>query len=246
MKIEASIMERFVEILNSDESLLNPLLNRHQVYRDMVYHRFFETITNIYPMLTSRLGDQMHELIRAFQSRGAMSVLMSDMAYEFGEFLKEYPIEESLPYLEDLLWLEWGEAELAMSCFDGVKASFEWKKSYRLSPSARIRVLKYPVYRRDFETLGEYPLALYYHFGEDRVYFEEMTPLAYDLLGLLEQSDLQTAVEEIARRYEVDVEDIKEPIEELLGGWCEKNILTDTAQYSFVPSSSDLIWGSVG
>ncbi len=225
MSIEETIMGRFVELIHSDEPLTNPLFNRHQVYRDMVYHRFSETIMNIYPILADKLQDRLPKLIREFQQRGAESVLMSDMAYEFGEFLKKHRIKEELHYLEDLLWLEWSEAELAMNSVEEVKISFDWAKSYRLSPSAYARALKYPVYRGDFETLGEFPLVLYYHFEDERVYFEEITSFAYDLLELFEQSDLHTALEEIARRYEVAVEDIKEPIEELLVKWCEKSIL---------------------
>lgn len=226
MKTETTIMERFIRIIESDEPLINPLHNRYQVYRDMVYHRFYETITNIYPILSHTLGEQLPILIREFQNRGATSILMSDMAYEFGEFLKNHSLHKTLPYLEDVLWLEWTEMELLMGQFESSEVSFTWNGTYTLSYSACLRQLRYPIYRRDFESFGLYPLLLYYDFQEERVYFEEITPLGYDLLILLENQDMKEALSEISRSYGIDQMDLQEPIEHLLKQWCEKKILT--------------------
>lgn len=226
MKVETAVMERFMEIIQGDEPLINPLRNRYQVYRDMVYHRFFETITNIYPILSRQLGERLPEVIREFQQRGAASVLIREMAYEFGEFLRNHPIHEELPYLEDVLWLEWGEMALLLEIFEGDNALFEWNGRYKLSSSVRLRQLRYPIYRGDFESAGAYPLLLNYDFNEDRVYFEEITPLGYDLLILLENKGMEEALNEIALRYRVDQEDLKEPLEQLLKQWCDKKILT--------------------
>lgn len=226
MKVETAVMERFMEIIQGDEPLINPLRNRYQVYRDMVYHRFFETITNIYPILSRQLGERLQEVIREFQQRGAASVLIREMAYEFGEFLRNHPIHEELPYLEDVLWLEWGEMALLLENFEGDNALFEWNGRYKLSSSVRLRQLRYPIYRGDFESAGAYPLLLYYDFNENRVYFEEITPLGYDLLIFLENKGMEEALNEIALRYRVDQEDLKEPLEQLLKQWCDKKILT--------------------
>lgn len=226
MTTETTIMERFIEIIESDEPLINPLYNRYQVYRDMVYHRLYETITNIYPIFTSLFEDQLHELIRAFQTTGARSVLMSDMAYEFGLFAKANPLMQDKPYLGDLLWLEWGEAELLLECCEMRSTHFEWVGQYQLSDSARLRRLHYPVHRGDFEIFGEYPILLYYNFNENQVYFEEITPLGYDVLMLLQTYRSDEMLSEISRAYEVDTEDLKIPLEQLLTQWCEKKILT--------------------
>lgn len=226
MKTETMIMERFIEIIESDEPLINPLYNRYQVYRDMVYHRFYETITHIYPIFISLFEDQLHELIRAFQTTGARSVLVSDMAYEFGLFAKAHPLMQDKPYLGDLLWLEWGEAELLLECFEMPSTHFEWTGQYQLSDSARLKRLHYPVHRGDFESFGEYPILLYYDFNENQVYFEEITPLGYDVLMLLQEYDCEQVLSEIARIYQVDAQLLKEPLEQLLTQWCEKKILT--------------------
>ena len=225
MQLEQSKMEQFIGILTSDEPIINPLRDRNQVYRDMVYHRFFETITNIYPILTAQMGNQLTPLIREFQREGARSALIVEMAYEFGEFLKHHPIYNEMPYLNDLLWLEWSEMELLLEQFSDEEIAFDWEKKYTLSSSARFRRLDTPLYRGDFESLGEYPLLLHYDFEEKRVYFEEITPFAYELLKILPTYTPTEALEELARRYEVDQNDLKEPLEQLLNQWCEKKIL---------------------
>ncbi len=225
MKIETTAMERFIEIIAGDETLINPLHNRYQVYRDMVYHRFYETITNIYPILSCRLGEQLPILIREFQSHGATSILMSDMACEFGEFIKQHPIGKTLPYLEDTVWLEWSEMVLLLEKFEENKSVFKWEGRYKLSSSARLRQLSYPIYRGDFESIGEYPLLLFYDFDEEKVYFKEISSLGYDLLIFLENHNIQETLKQISKHYGVNEKNLKEPLEELLNQWCEKKIL---------------------
>lgn len=225
MKIETLIMQRFVEIIESDEALFNPLMNRHQVYRDMVYHRFSETISNTYPILSERLGERLHGLIREFQRSGAKSVLMSDMASEFGDFLKNHPIHREFPYLEDLLWFEYSEMELLLEQFKEEEAAFSWSGHYRLSSSSRVKQLSYPLHRGDFEDSGIYPLLLYYDFEESRVYFEEITPFAYTVLTMFRVHAPNEVLEALSRSYEVDQDDLLEPLEQLLNQWCNKKII---------------------
>ena len=131
-------MEQFIGILTSDEPIENPLRDRNQVYRDMVYHRFFETITNIYPILTAQMGNQLTLVIREFQREGAESPLIVEMAYEFGEFLKHHPIYNEIPYLDDLLWLEWSEMELLLEQFSDEEIAFDWERKSTLYPSHSI------------------------------------------------------------------------------------------------------------
>jgi hypothetical protein len=226
MKTETAVMERFIQIIEGDKALINPLFNRYQVYRDMVYFRFYETITNVYPLLCDSLGEKLAPLIREFQRLGASSPHISEMVHEFGVFLQSHPIHAQMPYLEDLLWLEGGEMTLLLANFDPYKVSFTWEGEYSPSTSVRFRQLNYRVYQGEYEERGEYPLLLYYDFKEDRVYFEEITPLGYDLLKLLENHVPKEALRRISLRYEVDQNDLKEPLEELLKQWCDKKILT--------------------
>lgn len=226
MQLEQLKMEQFVGILTSDEPIANPLRDRHQVYRDMVAHRFVETIENIYPILTRQLGERLFPLIREFQRKGAQSPLIVRMAFEFGEFLKTDALYHEIPYLDDLLWLEWGEMELLFGQFGNEEITLDWEGHYCLSSSARLRRFHTPLYRGDFESRGEYPLLLYYDFTEKRVYFEEITVLAYELLRMLPTHTPLKALEALAKRYEVDQNDLKEPLKQLLNQWCDKKIIT--------------------
>lgn len=226
MQLEQLKMEQFVGILTSDEPISNPLRDRHQVYRDMVAHRFVETIENIYPILSKQLGEKLFSLIREFQRHGAQSPLIIEMAFEFGEFLKTDALYHEISYLDDLLWLEWGEMELLLGQFDDEEIAFDWDGHYCLSSSARLRRLHIPVYRGDFENCGEYPLLLFYDFVEKRVYFEEITALGYELLRMLPTNTPRCITEEFARRYHLCSDDFKEPLGQLLKTWCNKKILT--------------------
>ena len=91
MKTETAVMERLVQIIQNNEELSNPLHNRLQVYRDMVHFRFVETIENIYPILSSLLGEQMmHDLIREFIASGPKNPFITKMADEFGNFIRHH------------------------------------------------------------------------------------------------------------------------------------------------------------
>lgn len=224
MKLESAVMQRFMDIIQSQEELVNPLLNRHQVYRDMVYHRFFETLTNIYPILTEQLGDELEDLIVEFQKYGARSYLLSDMAFEFGEFLKSLKGQE-LPYLEDLLWLEYGELLLLKKEHRKECSAFSWESEYTLSDSFLFRELHYPVYRGDFESEGVYPLLLFYDCVQNGVYFEEITPFAYKMLELLQDNSIEESIAAVAEFFNVDLEALRDPVAQLMQSWCDKKIL---------------------
>jgi len=225
MKLEKAVMERFVEIIEGDEPLVNPLLNRYQVYRDMVYFRFQETIRSIYPILSMRLAERLHGLIREFQREGARSPIMMEMAYEFGVFLRKHPLGSELAYLDELLWFEWSEAELLNSDFDDEKTVFGWERELFLSDSARMRMMAFALYRGDFESRGAYPLLLYYDHAEQEVCFQEITPLGYLLLELLGENTPRQSLSKIAKEYKVDQNDLEEPLEILMRQWCNKKIL---------------------
>ncbi|MDP2077781.1 MAG: putative DNA-binding domain-containing protein [Sulfuricurvum sp.] len=226
MKTETAVMERFVQIIQNNEELSNPLHNRLQVYRDMVQYRFVETIENIYPILSSQLGPKMmHDLIREFISIGAKNPLIVKMAEEFGDFLRHHAKLKSILYLEDLLWFEYGELELLSRSFKDVQTRFDWNKQYKLSSSSLVRNVSYRVHSSEFDSLCASSLLLYYHFDEERVYFEEITFFAQQLIDMLEKMTLEHSVIELAQIYELDVEILRESVEKLVTKWCNQRVL---------------------
>jgi hypothetical protein len=227
MKTETAVMERFIQIIQNNEELSNPLYNRLQVYRDMVHFRFVETIENVYPILTSLLGaEMMQELIREFIAKGAKSPFIAKMAEEFGEFLRHHPKLKSTHFLEDLVWLEYGELDLLSRNFDDETATFIWNRDYRLSSSALVRSLDYRVHSGEFEAPCTASLLLFYHFEEKRVYFEEITPFAQQLIIKLETLSLERAVGALAQEYSLDPETLRESVALLIEKWCKQRVMT--------------------
>lgn len=226
MKTEIAVMERLVQIIQNDEEISNPLHNRLQVYRDMVQYRFVETIENIYPILTSVLGDAlMHELIREFIALGAKSPFIAKMAEEFGNFLRDHSKLKSTLFLEDLLWLEYGELDLLSKDFKDIQAQLDWNEQYKLSSSSLVRNISYRVHAGEFESPCASSVLLYYHFYEKRVYFEEITPFAHQLINLLEKMTLERCVVVLADMYDIKVEILRENVEKLVVKWCNQRVL---------------------
>lgn len=226
MKVETAVMERFVEIIQNNERLADPSHNRLQVYRDMVHFRFVETLENIYPLLTANLGsERMHELIREFIAHGARNPFIVKMAQEFGNFLRHHPAMKGYGFLEDLLWFEYGELDLLSRKFDHTHTTLQWDRGYRLSPSALVRSLNYRIHTGELESPCVSSLLLYYHFGEDRVYYEETTPFAQQLIEKLETLTLQRAVRVLAEMYELEMDVLRDNVEQLMQKWCRQRIL---------------------
>lgn len=227
MKTEIAVMERFVDIIQNNEELSDPLHNRLQVYRDMVHFRFVETLENIYPILTAKLGTVlMHELIREFMATGAKSPYIVKMSQEFADFLRHHPKTIKYPFLEDLLWFEYGELDLLSRDFNDTKVALEWNSKYELSSSSLVRNLSYRVHSGELESPSVSSLLLYYHFDEKCVYFEEITPFAKQLIELLEKMTLEQSVMVLAEMYELDVEILRENVEQLVEKWCNQRVLT--------------------
>lgn len=231
MKTETAVMERFVQIIQNNEEISNPLQNRLQVYRDMVHFRFLETIENIYPILSSLLGPQvMYDLIREFIASGAKNPFIAKMAEEFGDFLRHHKKLKSTHCLEDLLWFEYGELDLLSKKYEDIRATLLWNDRYRLSSSCMVRSLSYRVHVGEFASPCPSILLLYYHFDEKRVYYEEITPFAQQLIEKLESMTLERALIALSEMYELEVETLRESVGILVKKWCSQRVLIKYAE----------------
>lgn len=227
MQLETAVMQRLVEIIQSNEALSNPIVNRYQVYRDMVQFRFFESLSNIYPLLEEQLGEALfREAVLAFLAHGATQTLMSDMTREFGMFITSFLDEAEHPYLRDTVWLEQGEADLLLHAQTAQETHFDWDNCYKPSSSILFRTLNYAVYKGEFQTFDEYPLILFYDYFTQCVYFEEITPFAYNLLELLDGRKASDVLNELSRKYKLESEALRPHMELMLREWCQKHIIS--------------------
>jgi hypothetical protein len=148
------------------------------------------------------------------------------MPEEFGEFMRRHKKLKSTLFLEDLLWFEYGELDLLSKKFHDTQASLAWDEHYHLSSSCMVRSLGYRVHAGEFESPAISSLLLYYHFDEKRVYFEEITPFAQQLIEQLETLTLDSAVGVLAEMYALDSEVLRESVEKLIQKWCDQRVLT--------------------
>jgi len=172
----------------------------------------------------------MHNFIREFIAIGAKTPFIVKMAEEFGNFLRHHPKLKLTLFLEDLLWLEYGELDLLSRDFKDIHAQLDWKKRYRLSSSSLVRNVSYRVHAGEFESSCASSLLLYYRFDEKRVYFEEITPFAYQLIEQLQGMTLEDAVTVLAKTYELDVAILRESVATLVKKWCNQRILIKSTE----------------
>lgn len=228
MELERAIMHRFVELIGNNEPLVNPALNRIQVYQDMVHYRFAEVIRNTMPIFTSLLErEQLNALIFDFINSDPASAFIWKMPGEFAAYVLSTPLANTMPWLADLFWLEYTEVELLMQPHPQQKQPFSWEKRYRLNSSAKLRTMEYAVYKKAFTTASRYPVLLYYHFKKGKVYFDELTPFMAEFLTMLTTLDAEETCEQMAERYGASAKEMAAIIEPLLKKYCKKQILTE-------------------
>lgn len=197
------------------------------VYRELVWSRFEDALSLAYPILKKQIGEEWSKAVRAFMLDSPKTPYVWDLPREFGHFLKQY-FEVIPPYLDDLLWLEWSEIEVALSHEKEYARCkmFDWKKLYRLSEGARIRNLNYQVYHEELESTGEFPLILYLHPDDWEVYFLEITPFMLEfLMGLQEGKPPLESLNKVCQAYEVDEAAARELLDEALAGFVNNGIL---------------------
>lgn len=195
-----------------------------QAYRFLVEYRFFEVLSNAFPIFYSMVDQKRFEqAVIAFMQSGAKSNEMWRVPDEFRLFVKEQEFfQQTMPFVHDLLWFEWIEVALMMGTYGPKEQSiFSWDKEYTLSKSAVLKVLDYPVYeQKNFENRGEYHLLAYYDFDAKQVYFREIGPPLYLFLSALETKGIQGALEEICHLSEEQPKNVQSffqySLEELL------------------------------
>ena len=173
-----------------------------KIYKSLVYHRFFEVLSNAYPLWYEEVEKKrFKKAIYKFMQHGAKSDVVWKMPNEFRKFIKKSKLFNDIPYLNDLLWFEWIEVELVMKNYKKEKLKkFSYSFEYKLSNSSVLKKLKHKVYKKEcFNEKGEYYLLAYYDFRDYEVYFREISEVLYLFLKELKKSGLKKAIKKVAK-----------------------------------------------
>ncbi len=201
---------------------------RIKVYQELVFHRFFEVITNANPILNSLIGEKKFEkVIAKFIKDGAKTDLIWQLPNEFRKYVKNNrTIFKDMPYIDDLLWFEWIEIELFMKDYSSFKKNkFDMKNSYKLSYGAKLKKLSYKVYEKEFKTKDKYTLLAYYDQNLKEVIYREISPFMYDFLKLIGKMSIKDAIKDTSKKYELEAKDLKEILVEPLKELCSLGVL---------------------
>lgn len=199
-----------------------------KIYKSLVMHRFFEVLSNGFPIFFGQVDDKRFEkIIYKFMQYGSKSAVMWKMPNEFRKFIKKSKLLKDIPYINDLLWFEWIEVELMMKNYKLQKhKEFTYKNEYKLNSSVVLKKLKYKVFEEgSYDKKGEYYLLGYYDFNEYEIYFREISLPLYLFLKELDKNGIKKAIKVIAKMSEQKNKDVKEFFKETLYELVSLNII---------------------
>ena len=189
-----------------------------QIYEKLLRYRFEEVIDNAFERLKPFYDTPTWRgMIRELIAEGGESPYIWHLPDTFRLRLNE---RETRPYVHELFWFEWMDIALAKAPRTVSKeAALNPARPHRLSPTAAIRILAYPVHRREHdETLerlppGEHPLLLFRHPHDHQVLVTEITPFMHAVLeGLDGERTLDEAILRVARAYGEEEAEVREVI----------------------------------
>lgn len=199
-----------------------------KLYKELVFSRFFEVISNANPILCSIVDEKrLKKAVKKFIKSGAKTDLIWKVPNEFRKFVKnDKTIFDGLPYINDLLWFEWIDIELFMKNYSSFKKeSFDNKSLYILSKSARIKKLSYEVYKKKFDTKGKYSLLAYYDLNKKEVIYREISIFMYHFLKLLSKKNVLDAISKMSKEYKIKTKELEEILIEPLKELCSLGVL---------------------
>jgi len=225
--LEFEIQNRFIEHIIGRRPIKSPEVNRLEIYRELIYSRFEEVITNALPIFSEKIGkDRIAELVTGFIGHKPESPYIWQAPYEFSNFVKSRNMLPDLPWADDLLWYEWTEIDLFMRCPPppDEPETFDWNRPWQLSGSTRMRRLRYRVYLDDYDEPGDFPLILYYHYSPQEVHYQEITPFLYDVFNTQGETAAQS-LRRVCGAHKIIPEELEELLTETMQNYVDKKIL---------------------
>lgn len=226
--LEFDIQDRFMSLITGKEPIEGRSQNRINLYKELVFYRFYEVIQNAFPLFVSQVGaERLREMVASFIKTDPKSPYIWTIPRQFSRFVIERKLAPDVDCADDLLWYEWIEIELFRGDYnDDPPPQFGGEKSWGLSPSARMRRMRYRVYNKQFNEPGDFAAIVYYNFEDSKIHFQEITPFLFDLINLMGKVSTWGALHELCRnRPEVEFEEAKPIVEETFRNFCLKKIL---------------------
>lgn len=202
--------------------------NAIQVYQELVYHRFYEVLSNAYPIFHSLLKPRKFEkLVKSFMLYGAKTEFIWQMPNEFRRFLqKEQKLLKKMPFLKNLLWFEWIEIELFMQDYDEFeKTVFDFKNRFILSQSARIKKLEYDLIKREFKKKKINYFLAFYGIRKKEVCYKQISKFMYQYIKLLQKNSAKKALTLLCEQYKIKPNEIEKELKHALTELCNLGIL---------------------
>ena len=179
------------------KGLKDPQNSAQETYHLLVFNRFFDFVETSFPLFSSFAEDKLRPLIKEFLRERHTSPLLFELGREFLDFFRrsETSLKERFPFLEELLLYEWTEIEVFNAPDEDETSTMSWEGRYRLSKSARLLCLQYPVHRAEelsaeeiVSRKGEYHLLIYRD-RENEVKRTDLTPVVYRFLDLINSGE---------------------------------------------------------
>ena len=214
----------FIDILDKNKSK-NKGLN---LYKDLVYNRFYEVISGANPILIKLINKKELEfLIFQFMKNGSKTEFIWEVPKEFKNFLKNIEdIKIKYPFIVDLMWFEWIEISMIMKNYNNFQYdSLDLNQKYKLSESTKIKKLSFKVYENEFDKKGLYPILVYYDFKKSQVIYREISIFMYKFLKNISKISINETITILSEKYSINEDELKNLLCEALIELCSLGIL---------------------
>jgi len=227
--LEKDVQGRFIDFITDKVPIPQYSTNPTRIYKELVLYRFIEVMNNAMPDFCKILGEvRLETFIFEFIQSKPRTPFVWKISSLFMNFLIEHNKVPDIPYAHDLMWFETVEVELLMGAYDKpIKETFNWTSDFKLSTSARLKILHYAVNKDEFEFVEEHPLIMYYHFDEASVYFQEVTPFMTRFLLKLEEMLPEEALLSICKDFMInEIDEVRELLEGALNEYSQLSIIS--------------------
>ncbi|MFA9372759.1 MAG: hypothetical protein ACERKK_01255 [Poseidonibacter sp.] len=216
-KLERDVEDRFFDIITNQKE--NPSSNAYKVYQRLVYYRFEEIIKNTFPEFIKNISEKkLEKSIFEFLKNPPNTPFVWKIANDYRKFVKKNKIFDSKKYLYELLYFDWIEVKLIMTEYKSQdESTFDWKNSYSLSPTCKIKKFDYDIINKEYKIKRENFLIIYNNFKINEVVFREINQFIFVLLQKINKKEsIEETLNLLCTENEIDINEAKTILYEAL------------------------------